>query len=62
MILNLWNRCDGYLILVEQGSNAGFKLINEARDFILHLNEKSETKVLGHAFAPVCILNHTTNR
>lgn len=34
---------------------AGFKLINEARDFIVHLNKKSETEQLGHVFAPVCI-------
>lgn len=32
---------------------AGFKLINEARDFVLHLNKKSETGTLGHVFAPV---------
>lgn len=52
-ILNLWNRCDGYLVLVEQGTMAGFKLINEARDFILHLNKKNESGPVGHVFAPV---------
>ncbi len=32
---------------------AGFKLINEARDFILHLNKKSDSGPVGHVFAPV---------
>lgn len=32
---------------------AGFKLINEARDFILHLNKKSNSGPVGHVFAPV---------
>lgn len=35
---------------------AGFKLINEARDFILHLNEKSESVQVGHVFAPVRLI------
>lgn len=34
---------------------AGFKLINEARDFILHLNEKSDSGPVGHVFAPVSV-------
>lgn len=32
---------------------AGFKLITEARDFILHLNKKNQSGPLGYVFAPV---------
>ncbi|XP_037047480.1 methyltransferase-like protein 17, mitochondrial [Bradysia coprophila] len=60
-ILSLWNRCESYLVLVENGTMAGFKLINEARDFILHLNEKSESGPVGHIFAP-CAHNMTCPR
>lgn len=49
-LLNLWNKCDGYLVLVEQGSGAGFKMINEARDFFKkHLQETKS----GFIYAPV---------
>lgn len=49
-LLTLWNKCDGYLVLIEPGTNAGFSLINEARDFLMnHLNE-SKT---GYVYAPV---------
>lgn len=52
-LLTLWNKCDGYLVLIEQGTNAGFSLINEARDFFV--NHFNETKT-GFVFAPVCII------
>lgn len=51
IITNLWQRCTGYLILVELGTNAGFKLINEARDLLNKLSEK-ESKHEGSLFAP----------
>lgn len=47
-LLSLWNKCHSYLVLVEQGTNAGFKLINEARDFILDVSKNE-----AHVFAPV---------
>lgn len=50
VILNLWKKCDGYMILVEEGTRRGSQLINEARDFILSLEEHS---LVGHVFAPV---------
>lgn len=51
-LLTLWNKCDGYMVLIESGTNAGFSLINEARDFLMnHLNE-TET---GYVYAPVRI-------
>nr|XP_019527117.2 methyltransferase-like protein 17, mitochondrial [Aedes albopictus] len=47
---NLWNKCDGYLVLVEQGSFAGFSLIEEAREFMLKKFETSEVEY--HIFSP----------
>ncbi|XP_022905054.2 ribosome assembly protein METTL17, mitochondrial [Onthophagus taurus] len=47
-ILRLWNKTNKYLIIVENGSNAGFKVINEARDFILKMNQSNQ----GHIFSP----------
>ncbi|KAL5279577.1 METTL17 family protein [Megaselia abdita] len=45
VLLNLWKKCDGYLVLVEEGTFAGFRLINEAREFLLSLGD-------GEVFAP----------
>lgn len=52
-IENLWNKCDGYLVLVEQGSYAGYSLIEEAREFLLKKLESSEIEY--HIFSPVGI-------
>lgn len=49
-LLKLWDKCDGYLVLIEEGTNAGFSLINEARDFLI--NHLSEMKT-GYVYAPV---------
>ncbi|GFG29146.1 hypothetical protein Cfor_00216 [Coptotermes formosanus] len=54
-IINLWNKTNKYFIIVEQGTNAGFKVINEARDFILQLNEGKEmhsSTPVAHIFSP----------
>lgn len=48
-ILNLWNKTKDFLVIVEQGTNAGFNLINEARDFILETSAQADK---GYAFAP----------
>ncbi|XP_050311793.1 methyltransferase-like protein 17, mitochondrial [Anthonomus grandis grandis] len=48
-ILNLWNKTQKYLVVVEQGTNAGFKVINEIRDFILQIDKEGS---VGHVFAP----------
>ncbi|KAF5275177.1 hypothetical protein FQR65_LT04209 [Abscondita terminalis] len=50
-ILNLWNKTSEYLVVVEQGSNAGFQIINEVRDFILNINDSNNQ---GYVFSPVC--------
>lgn len=49
-IMNLWNKTEKYLVLTEVGTNAGFQLINEARDFILNIEDERNR---GHVFAPV---------
>lgn len=55
VVLNLWKKCDGYLIIVEEGSRRGYQLINEARDFVLSLEDHS---LIGHVFAPVSIVDY----
>ncbi|XP_044255953.1 methyltransferase-like protein 17, mitochondrial [Tribolium madens] len=44
-ILNLWNKTQKYLVIVEQGTNSGFQVVNEVRDFILHTG-------VGHIYSP----------
>ncbi|XP_018566873.1 methyltransferase-like protein 17, mitochondrial [Anoplophora glabripennis] len=48
-LVNLWNKTERYLVIVEQGTNAGFKVINEIRDFILQVQDGSNK---GHVFSP----------
>lgn len=48
-IQKLWNKTEDFLIIIEQGTNAGFKIVNEAREFVLGL-EKGKNS--GYAFAP----------
>lgn len=56
VVLNLWNKCSGYLVLIEPGTNAGFQLINEARDLLLDITKKRDS---GYVFAPVSNSNLT---
>ncbi|XP_077280595.1 ribosome assembly protein METTL17, mitochondrial [Temnothorax americanus] len=53
-ILKLWTKTNNYLIIVEQGTNRGFKLVNEARDFILkYTNSKRRREPqFAHVFSP----------
>lgn len=50
ILQTLWKKCDGYMVLIENGTGAGFKLIEEARAFLLQqtIQEKS-----AYLFAPV---------
>lgn len=48
-ILKLWNKTENYLIIVEQGTHAGFQIVNELRDFILQLNNGNSG---GYVFSP----------
>lgn len=50
-LLTLWNKCDGYLVLVENGTVPGFQLISEAREFLLQQATYGEEP--GYLFAPV---------
>lgn len=50
-LLTLWKKCDGYMVLVENGTNAGFNLIHEAREFLLQ--QTKESKDPAYLFAPV---------
>ncbi|XP_064599435.1 methyltransferase-like protein 17, mitochondrial [Liolophura sinensis] len=47
-VKNLWDMTGEFMILVENGSIAGFKLIQEAREYILGLGDSND----GHVFAP----------
>lgn len=54
-IVSLWNKTNKYFIIVEQGTNAGFKVTNEARDFILQLNKGTDmhsSMPVAHVFSP----------
>uniref|UniRef100_A0A1B6D0H8 Methyltransferase-like protein 17, mitochondrial n=2 Tax=Clastoptera arizonana TaxID=38151 RepID=A0A1B6D0H8_9HEMI len=50
-LLNLWNKTQEYLIVIEQGTAPGYKLVVEARDFILSLKDK-DGNATGYVFAP----------
>ncbi|CAK1550202.1 unnamed protein product [Leptosia nina] len=48
-VQKLWNKTEDFLIIVEEGTNAGFRIVNEAREFILsNTNEKNK----GYVFSP----------
>lgn len=49
-IQKLWNKTEDYLIIIEQGTNAGFRVVNEAREFVLNLDRGAKHK--GYAFSP----------
>lgn len=55
---SLWNKCDRYLVIIEQGTRAGFRLVNEARDFILYITKSDRN---ASVFAPVCLIHFTRN-
>ncbi|XP_053971292.1 methyltransferase-like protein 17, mitochondrial [Hylaeus volcanicus] len=49
VIAKLWEKTENYLIIVEQGTRAGFTIINEARDFILNYTKQTSG---AHVFSP----------
>lgn len=53
-ILKLWRKTENYLIIVEEGTNAGFTLVNEARDFILKYanSKRRKEEEFVHVFSP----------
>ncbi|XP_029032389.1 methyltransferase-like protein 17, mitochondrial isoform X1 [Osmia bicornis bicornis] len=50
VISKLWNKTNHYLVIVEQGTAYGFRVITEARDFILRHGRKDTRGV--HVFSP----------
>jgi ribosomal protein RSM22 (predicted rRNA methylase) len=56
---SLWRRTADYLIIMEEGTNAGFQVISESRDYLLqltraeHETEQENEESSGHIFAPV---------
>lgn len=51
----LWRKTARYLVIVEAGTNAGYKIVLEARDYILGLGERAEeeaSNLQGHVFSP----------
>lgn len=51
----LWRKTSKYLVLVEAGTNAGYRLIQEARDYALkvgHQSEEERDHLEGHVFSP----------
>lgn len=52
----LWRKTSNYLVLVEAGTNAGYRVVQEARDYILELSRKTkeegESHPEGYVFAP----------
>ncbi|XP_076649161.1 ribosome assembly protein METTL17, mitochondrial [Halictus rubicundus] len=49
VLAKLWEKTSKYLVIVEQGTKAGFDIVVEARDFILHYSKK---KFAVHVFSP----------
>lgn len=49
-ITKLWNNTFKYLVLVENGSNSGFKVLLEARNFILEVSK--QFNICCHIMAP----------
>lgn len=47
---SLWNKASQYLIFIENGTNAGFRVLNEIRDFLFEV--KKVTKEDSFIFAP----------
>lgn len=50
VLTTLWNNTTHYLVLIEIGSNAGYNLILEARDYIL--NASNQQNIECYVFAP----------
>ncbi|XP_046397479.1 methyltransferase-like protein 17, mitochondrial isoform X2 [Ischnura elegans] len=53
-VMNLWNKTSGYMVLIEDGTMAGSRVINEARDFLLEFGNSSKNiaNVALHIVAP----------
>lgn len=52
-VKRLWQKCDRFLVIVEQGTRAGFNVVNEARDFLLYSSGIESQEADCNVFAPV---------
>lgn len=50
VVNNLWHKAGKYLVFAECGTNAGFQVLNEVRDFLIELTKKNDEKAF--VFAP----------
>ncbi|XP_060644932.1 methyltransferase-like protein 17, mitochondrial [Drosophila nasuta] len=48
ILLNLWRKCDGYMVIVEEGTRRGSELVNEARRLLITNGDEH----VGETFAP----------
>lgn len=65
----LWQKCDRFLVIVEQGTRAGFNVVNEARDYLLYSSRTNPMRsnadggtIECHVFSPVSGRLTTTTR
>lgn len=54
ILLNLWRKCDGYMVIVEEGTRRGCELVNESRQFLLRADEEHA----GQTLAPVSTIQN----
>lgn len=51
-LLKLWCKTNKYLVLIEQGTTAGFNVISEARKFLLEAIKDEKSNMEAHIFSP----------
>uniref|UniRef100_A0A023F790 Putative mitochondrial/ ribosome small subunit component n=1 Tax=Triatoma infestans TaxID=30076 RepID=A0A023F790_TRIIF len=51
-LAKLWSKTNKYLVLIEQGTTAGFKVIAEARQFLLEAIKDEKSNMEAHIFSP----------
>ncbi|KAH8395158.1 hypothetical protein KR222_001989 [Zaprionus bogoriensis] len=49
ILMKLWRKCDGYMVIAEEGTRRGSELVNEARRFLLKAGGDEH---VGHTLAP----------
>lgn len=52
---HLWQQCDGILVLIDRGNAEGFRIIRNARDWLIESAKKSDAPL--HIVAPVTIVS-----
>ncbi|GFN92396.1 methyltransferase-like protein 17, mitochondrial [Plakobranchus ocellatus] len=54
LVQDLWEMTESYLVLIEIGTGAGFKLVDEAKETLLQISNQvnPENPLHGHVFSP----------